>query len=310
MTSASMKKTGPQAEFRAAGTDISERRRSGLSTGPLMDIVTAPDTIGIDSGATDGGVTSARSRRSPRSLPTPASRAYPGIAACRRARHATNPSSCDARRQPRPALALLVFSQSAYRLPEKGRRRLSGPRAIISTAWRSISAPASRRIPRPWRQRCSRMTQRSSPINEAGSRSGNSWATGRNGRQTTRWAGRDDPRNLASSAAPANARSTSARSAAPMPNGRWSNCAPARDLGRRIPVHPVNGRRRRAGAVASSAPKRRCKTSLRTPRRSQSGRAGKHGRKTIADDRVQARPAVGARQRRARAIGQMTSGSE
>ena len=26
------------AEFRAAGTDLSERRRSGVSTGPLIDI--------------------------------------------------------------------------------------------------------------------------------------------------------------------------------------------------------------------------------------------------------------------------------
>lgn len=78
MTSASM--TG-RAEFRAAGTDISERRRSGLSTGPLMDIVTAPDTIGID-WATDGSAKVG-------ALTTIASvagdariaQAYPGIAA-------------------------------------------------------------------------------------------------------------------------------------------------------------------------------------------------------------------------------------
>jgi xanthine dehydrogenase YagS FAD-binding subunit len=46
MTSASM-----SAEFRAAGTDLSERRRSGLSQGPLIDIAPPPDTIGIDWGA-------------------------------------------------------------------------------------------------------------------------------------------------------------------------------------------------------------------------------------------------------------------
>ena len=34
-------------EFRAAGTDLSERRRSGVSTGPLIDISAAPDTIGM-----------------------------------------------------------------------------------------------------------------------------------------------------------------------------------------------------------------------------------------------------------------------
>ena len=35
------------AEFRAAGTDLGERRRSGVSTGPLTDIAAAPDTIGM-----------------------------------------------------------------------------------------------------------------------------------------------------------------------------------------------------------------------------------------------------------------------
>ena len=34
-------------EFRAAGTDLSERRRSGVSTGPLMDIVPASDITGM-----------------------------------------------------------------------------------------------------------------------------------------------------------------------------------------------------------------------------------------------------------------------
>jgi hypothetical protein len=36
-----------------------------------------------------------------------------GIGKRARPRYATNPASCDARRQPRPALALLVFSQAA-----------------------------------------------------------------------------------------------------------------------------------------------------------------------------------------------------
>ncbi|MDI1267267.1 MAG: FAD binding domain-containing protein [bacterium] len=42
-------------EFRAAGTDISERRRSGVSKGPLIDISAASDTIGMQ-WAADGGV--------------------------------------------------------------------------------------------------------------------------------------------------------------------------------------------------------------------------------------------------------------
>jgi xanthine dehydrogenase YagS FAD-binding subunit len=60
MTSASMQSlsvnaSAPSAEFRAAGTDLSERRRSGVSRGPLIDIKTSPDTIGMDWGA-DGAL--------------------------------------------------------------------------------------------------------------------------------------------------------------------------------------------------------------------------------------------------------------
>ncbi|MEH2506972.1 xanthine dehydrogenase YagS FAD-binding subunit [Bradyrhizobium sp. AZCC 1578] len=48
--------TATQAgEFRAAGTDLSERRRSGVSTGPLIDIAAAPDMIGMH-WDTDGSV--------------------------------------------------------------------------------------------------------------------------------------------------------------------------------------------------------------------------------------------------------------
>ena len=34
------------AEFRAAGTDLSERRRSGVSQGPLIDIAARPTPSG------------------------------------------------------------------------------------------------------------------------------------------------------------------------------------------------------------------------------------------------------------------------
>jgi xanthine dehydrogenase YagS FAD-binding subunit len=37
-----------RAEFRAAGTDLSERRRSGISRGPLIDLDASPDTIGVE----------------------------------------------------------------------------------------------------------------------------------------------------------------------------------------------------------------------------------------------------------------------
>jgi xanthine dehydrogenase YagS FAD-binding subunit len=43
------------AEFRAAGTDLSERRRSGLSRGPLIDLPPTPDDTGMK-WAADGAV--------------------------------------------------------------------------------------------------------------------------------------------------------------------------------------------------------------------------------------------------------------
>lgn len=69
------------AEFRAAGTDLSERRRSGVSTGPLIDISAAPDMIGTQ-WADDGSLrlgaftTIAAIAADPR-----IAAAYPGIAA-------------------------------------------------------------------------------------------------------------------------------------------------------------------------------------------------------------------------------------
>ena len=54
MTSASMT-ASRQPEFRAAGTDLSERRRSGVSKGPLIDLAPTPESTGMDWRA-DGAV--------------------------------------------------------------------------------------------------------------------------------------------------------------------------------------------------------------------------------------------------------------
>ena len=51
MTPAAIIAAAKTPEFRAAGTDISERRRSGVSTGPLIDIAATPDTTGMQWGA-------------------------------------------------------------------------------------------------------------------------------------------------------------------------------------------------------------------------------------------------------------------
>jgi xanthine dehydrogenase YagS FAD-binding subunit len=66
------------AEFRAAGTDLSERRRSGVSKGPLIDISSGPDGIGwgADGAVRIGALTSiAAIAADPR-----IAQAYPGIA--------------------------------------------------------------------------------------------------------------------------------------------------------------------------------------------------------------------------------------
>jgi xanthine dehydrogenase YagS FAD-binding subunit len=71
----------PRSEFRAAGTDLSERRRSGVSKGPLIDITPAPDTIGIewgeDGAARIGAFTTIAAIAGDARL----TQAYPGLAA-------------------------------------------------------------------------------------------------------------------------------------------------------------------------------------------------------------------------------------
>ena len=149
--------TATQAgEFRAAGTDLSERRRSGVSTGPLIDISAAPDTIGMHWGA-DGQFAHRRLHHHCRHRRRRAHRR--GLSGhCRiraRSGDAADPPPRDPRRQSRATFALLVFSQSAYRLPEERRVRLSGAIGQSSLSRQpSTSAPAWRRIPRRWRRRC------------------------------------------------------------------------------------------------------------------------------------------------------------
>ena len=81
MTSASMTASTGSAEFRAAGTDISERRRSGVSRGPLIDIAAAPDTIGIEWGANGAARIGAFTTIAAIATDARIAAAYPGIAA-------------------------------------------------------------------------------------------------------------------------------------------------------------------------------------------------------------------------------------
>ena len=69
------------AEFRAAGTDLSERRRSGVSTGPLIDISAGPDTIGIGWGADGAARIGAFTTIAEVAADARIAQAYPGLAA-------------------------------------------------------------------------------------------------------------------------------------------------------------------------------------------------------------------------------------
>lgn len=74
--------TAAQAgEFRAAGTDLSERRRSGVSTGPLIDISAAPDTIGMHWSADGSLRIGAFTTIAAIAADARVAAAYPGIAA-------------------------------------------------------------------------------------------------------------------------------------------------------------------------------------------------------------------------------------
>jgi xanthine dehydrogenase YagS FAD-binding subunit len=69
------------AEFRAAGTDLSERRRSGVSGGPLVDISTGPDIIGIGWGADGAARIGALTTIAAIATDPRIGQAYPGLAA-------------------------------------------------------------------------------------------------------------------------------------------------------------------------------------------------------------------------------------
>ncbi len=68
-------------ELRAGGTDLSERRRSGVSVGPLIDLTPSPEMIGIgwgaDGAARIGAATTIAAIAADRQIAA----AYPGIAA-------------------------------------------------------------------------------------------------------------------------------------------------------------------------------------------------------------------------------------
>jgi xanthine dehydrogenase YagS FAD-binding subunit len=81
MNSATMTAFTQAAEFRAAGTDLSERRRSGVSKGPLIDIAATPDSTGIAWGADGAARIGALTTIAAIAADARIAQAYPGLAA-------------------------------------------------------------------------------------------------------------------------------------------------------------------------------------------------------------------------------------
>jgi xanthine dehydrogenase YagS FAD-binding subunit len=81
MTSPSASAGAQLAEFRAAGTDLSERRRSGVSRGPLIDLVRPVDTDDIAWDASGAARISAFTSIAAVAADVKLAAAYPGLTA-------------------------------------------------------------------------------------------------------------------------------------------------------------------------------------------------------------------------------------
>jgi xanthine dehydrogenase YagS FAD-binding subunit len=69
------------SEFRAAGTDLSERRRTGVSRGAIVDLVASAETTGITWGADGAARIGASTSIATVAADVQVLRAYPGLAA-------------------------------------------------------------------------------------------------------------------------------------------------------------------------------------------------------------------------------------
>ena len=81
MNAATATGASAEPEFRAAGTDLSERRRSGVSYGPIVDLTASPDTIGVDWAADGSARIGAFTTIAAIAADARITEAYPGIAA-------------------------------------------------------------------------------------------------------------------------------------------------------------------------------------------------------------------------------------
>ena len=146
-------------EFRAAGTDLSERRRSGVSTGPLIDIAAQPDMTSMLWGADGTLRIGAFTTIATIAADSRIAAAYPGLAAS-----AQGLATPQIRHLATLGGNLAQRSRCWYYRVDRIARRVQ---AIIFTASPSTLAPAWRRIPRRLPRPCWLTTPPSSPTSAA-----------------------------------------------------------------------------------------------------------------------------------------------
>ncbi|HYC25955.1 MAG TPA: FAD binding domain-containing protein, partial [Roseiarcus sp.] len=71
----------PATEYLAGGTDLSERRRSGLSQGELIDVNASPEMAGISWGSVGGAAIGSLTTIEALATDARIASAYPGLAA-------------------------------------------------------------------------------------------------------------------------------------------------------------------------------------------------------------------------------------
>ena len=306
MTSAAM--TAP--EFRAAGTDLSERRRSGVSQGPLIDLVAAPDTIGVNWGA--NGAASIGAFTSIAAIATDArlNAAYPGIAAAAlglatpQIRHLATlggnlaqRSRCWYFRDPH----ISCLKKGGSDCPARTGNHLYG----VAFDLGPCVAPHPSTMAAALLAYDAKIVTSQRPGISIGELLGDG---SKRNIGSLAGSGRNDPQRRTAGAAAGRARALQARhQPQPCRVAAGRSLRPCRGEGWRVPVRPYHRRRHRAGpapALGMRGGVARQERDRSNDRRSRE--AGGLRRKSVADDEIQARSAAG---RRARSAGEADGAS-
>jgi hypothetical protein len=262
MTTAANSAAAP-AEFRAAGTDISERRRSGVSKGPLIDIAASPDTSGMQWGADGALRIGALATIAAIAADARIAESYPGLAAAAlglatpQVRHLATLGGNLAQRS-----RCWYFRNPQIDCLKKGGSHCPARSGnhLYSVAFDLGPCVA----PHPSTMAAALLAYEATIITDrrSGLTIGDLLGDGSNGA--------------------ANTRSTSAPSAAATPSGRWSRCVPA-PWSR--PVHSSSSASRPAALRRSRSGSRRPKLPCKASRQTRERLPTPHGRQSRAPDR-------------------------